>query len=45
MRTNEIGAITEEKLLDFAKRHGHVRVETENSKENSPSLPTENIEN
>jgi len=45
MRTNEIGAITEEKLLDFAKRHGHVRVETENSEENSPSLPTENIEN
>ena len=31
MRTNEIGKITEEKLLEFAKRHGHVRVETENS--------------
>lgn len=35
MRTNEIGKITEERLLEFLERHGHVRVETENSAENS----------
>jgi 1-acyl-sn-glycerol-3-phosphate acyltransferase len=35
MRTNEIGKITEENLMEFLQKHGHVRVETENATENS----------
>lgn len=45
MRTNEIGKIVEDKLLKFVERHGHVRVETENSEENGEVIVTENIEN
>ena len=29
MRTNEIGKITEENLMEFLQKHGHVRVETQ----------------
>ena len=45
MRTNEIGKIVEEKLLEFLKRHGHVRVELENSPENNEITVAENTEN
>lgn len=31
MRTNEIGKITEERLLEFVERHGYVRTEAENT--------------
>lgn len=40
MRTNEIGKLTEEKLLQFVTDHGHVRVETENQPENNEEPAT-----
>ena len=33
MRTNEIGKITEERMLEFLETHGHVPAEMENSAE------------
>lgn len=42
MRTNEIGEITSQKLLEFVEAHGHVRVETENASENNVENGTEN---
>ena len=43
MRTNEIGKITEEKLTEFLKGHGYVRIETENEPENLVTEDTQNI--
>lgn len=49
MRTNEIGEITSQKLLEFVEAHGHVRVETENASENNVENgmenPTKNAKN
>ena len=44
-RTNEIGEITSQKLLEFVEAHGHVRVETEITPENGAKKPTENAKN
>ena len=44
-RTNEIGEITSQKLLEFVEAHGHVRVETEIIPENGAETPTENAKN
>ena len=41
MRTNEIGKITEERLLEFLERYGHVRIEEENFDQETP---TESVE-
>ena len=41
MRTNEIGETTSQKLLEFVESHGHVRVETEITDENTIETATE----